>query len=240
MPSDIATQAAPARSWTRATVFLALVIVIATLYWLVGDRLELSRIARYEASLRSYIEHHPVLVYVGAFLLYVAVTGLLLPGATALTLLFGWLFGFWRAVVIVSFASTAGATAACLLSRYLVRDTVERWMGPRLDAFHRLWKRDGVLSLFLVRLLPIFPFFVVNVAAGVTPVRVRTFWWVSQLGMLPGTMVYVYAGSVVPDLQVLAKQGARGVFTPKVVFAFAALGLFSLVVRLLVRRWSTK
>lgn len=204
-------------------------------YMQFGDAFTLTNLARQESQLRSFQQQHPLLVYGIAFLVYVAVTGLSLPGATVLTLVYGWYFGVLRGVLLVSFASTTGATLAFLLSRFLFRDAITRRFGDRLDKFNQALEREGPFFLFTLRLIPAVPFFVINAVMGLTPIRTRTFWWVSQLGMLPGTSVYVYAGSSVPDLQRLADQGLSAVFSPsrltQIVIAFAVLGIFPLAVR---------
>lgn len=234
-------EAAPAApgggSRVRLGVLLAVAAVAVAGYLQFGDALSLAAIAEQEAALRDYQQAHPWLVYGAAFLVYVAVTGLSLPGAAVLTLVFGWYFDFLRAVVLVSFASTTGASLAFLLSRYVFRDAVQSRFGGRLRAFNDALARDGALYLFTLRLVPAVPFFVINLVMGLTPLRVGTFWWVSQVGMLPGTAVYVYAGSAVPDLQVLSERGLGGIVSPQVLAAFVLLGVFPLLVRTIMRRF---
>jgi len=190
--------------WAKLLVLAAVAGVIAIAYTQFRDQLSLDYLADQEAALRQFRTGHPILVYGIAFLAYVAITGLSLPGAAAMTLLMGWYFGFWRALVLVSFASTAGATIAFLLSRYLLREAVQRKFGDRLSSFNEALRREGAFYLFTLRLIPAVPFFVINVVMGLTPIRVWTYWWVSQVGMLAGTMVYVYAGSSIPTLEQLA------------------------------------
>jgi uncharacterized membrane protein YdjX (TVP38/TMEM64 family) len=224
----------------KLLVFSLLAGAIAVGYWQLGDKLTLVNLARQEAQLREIQSQYPVLVYGSAFVAYVAITGLSLPGATVLTLLYGWYFGFGRAFVLVSFASTSGATLAFLLSRFLFRDAIERRFGGRLAGFNGALEREGPFFLFTLRLIPAVPFFVINAVMGLTPIRIWTFWWVSQLGMLPGTAVYVYAGSSVPNLQTLADKGLAAVFTPEqlfqIVMAFILLGVFPLIVRAVARQ----
>ncbi len=223
-------------SKTRLAVLLAVAAAAVAAYLRFGDALTLAAIAEQEAALRQYQQANPWLVYGAAFLVYVAVTGLSLPGAAVLTLVFGWYFDFLRAVVLVSFASTTGASLAFLLSRYVFRDAVQSRFGGRLRAFDDALARDGALYLFTLRLVPAVPFFVINLVMGLTPLRAGTFWWVSQVGMLPGTAVYVYAGSAVPDLQVLSERGLGGIVSPQVLAAFVLLGVFPLLVRTIMRR----
>lgn len=220
---------------TKLLVMACVACAAAIGYWQLGGNLNLENLARQESHLRAFQQQHPVLVYGVAFLVYVAVTGLSLPGATILTLTYGWYFGFLRGVIVVSFSSTAGATLAFLLSRFLFRDVIQRRFRDRLDNFNRALEREGPFYLFSLRLIPAVPFFVINAVMGLTPIRARTFWWVSQLGMLPGTAVYVYAGSSVPNLRTLADKGLSAVFTPgqltQILVAFVVLGVFPPIVR---------
>ncbi len=230
----------------RSKLILLMLIVFAagTVAWLLREELSLEKLAAREAAFRTFQVDNPVLVYVAAFAAYVVVAGLSLPGATALTLLIAWLLGFWRGMLVVSFGSTAGATVAFLLSRYFLRDAVAKNFGDRLVAFNDALQREGAFYLFTLRLIPAVPFFVINAVMGLTPLAVRKFWWVSQIGMLPGTAVYVYAGASVPKLQTLADKGIGAVFTPsqltQILIAFALLGLFPLIVRFLMKRLATK
>ncbi len=191
-------------TYTRYLVFGLVAVATACAYFLFADQISLEYLARQETALRSFQQGHPVVVYLVAFSIYVAVTGLSIPGATGLTLLYAWFFGFFPALILVSFASTAGATLAFLLSRYLFRDAIQRRFAENLKSFNAALDREGAFYLFTLRLIPAVPFFVINVVMGLTHLRVVTFWWVSQLGMLAGTCVYVYAGSSIPGLQQLA------------------------------------
>ena len=230
----------PSAGGGKKLVVLAVVIAAAAVaYWQFGDALSLDYLAERESSLRAYQADHPVLVYGVAFLIYVAVTGLSLPGAAGLTLLFGWYFGFWRGVILVSLASTTGATLAFLLSRFVIGSSVQAKFGERLANFNKALEREGPFFLFTLRLIPLVPFFVINVVMGLTPIRTWTYWWVSQIGMLPGTCAYVYAGSSVPNLQALATDGIQAVFTPQQLLqmgiAFGVLGVLPFLLRFLLK-----
>lgn len=216
---------------TKVIVLGGVIAAAAYGYSQYGDALTLENLATQESVLRAYGVEHPILVYGIAFLIYVAVTGLSLPGAAVLTLAFGWYFGLARGLVLVSFASTAGATVAFLLSRYLLRDTIQSKFGDKLKSFNENLEREGAFYLFTLRLIPAVPFFVINVVMGLTPMKTRTFWWVSQIGMLAGTVVYVYAGSTFPTLAALAENGAGGIITPQLLIAFVVLGTFPLVAK---------
>lgn len=221
-------------SWQKLLVLAVVAVLFGGCYWAFGDYLSLDRLAEHEAAFRHYQQQHPVLIYGLAFAAYVTVAGLSLPGAAAMTLVLGWLFGFWRAVLVVSFASTTGASLAFLLSRYLLREGIQQRFGEKLQRFNEALHREGAFYLFSLRLIPAVPFFVINVVMGLTPMRLATFWWVSQVGMLPGTAVYVYAGSNVPTLQQLAAQGMGGILSTEVLLSFALLGLFPLIVKKLM------
>ncbi|MEM6799076.1 MAG: VTT domain-containing protein, partial [Planctomycetota bacterium] len=155
-----------------------------------------------------------------------------------LTLLMGWYFGVVRGTVLVSFASTAGATIAFLFSRFLLRDTIQSKFGEKLRWFNEQFDKDGAFFLFTLRLVPVVPFFLINALMGLTRIKTATFWWVSQVGMLAGTAVYVYAGSAVPNLTTLANEGVNAVFTASflrnITIAFALLGAFPLVAKKVV------
>ena len=167
------------------------------------------------------------LITAGAFFaLYVVVTALSLPGAAVMTVAAGALFGLLQGTVLVSFASTIGAILAFLVSRYLLRDSVQQRFGSRLAAVNRGIERDGVFYLFTLRLVPAFPFFLINLLMGLTPIKAWTFYWVSQIGMLAGTLVYVNAGTQIAQLESLS-----GILSPDLLISFALLGLFPLLAK---------
>lgn len=202
------------------------------------DQLTLQALAQRENQLKEIQQAQPLLVFGGAFVVYVLVTGLSLPGAAVMTLVMGWYFGFTASLVLVSFASTTGATFAFTLSRYLFRDAVEARFGKRLVAFNAALEREGAFYLLTLRLIPAVPFFVINIVMGLTKIRVWTYWWVSQLGMLAGTAVFCYAGSRVPNLTELSEKGAGAVFSKEQLFqitvAFVLLGTFPLIIKKLL------
>lgn len=235
-PGPLQTSAIP-----RLVILTALVATFGGFYATWGDAITLSGLAEQELQLRELQQQHQFQFLAAAFLVYVVVTGLSIPGgATALTLVLAWFFGFWQALVLVSFASTAGATAAFLMSRYLFRDFVQNRFLSRLASMNQSLEAEGPFYLFTLRLIPAVPFFVINLAMGLTSMKARTFWWVSQLGMLPGTAVYVYAGAQVPDLTTLAEQGTGGILKLPVISAFVLLGVFPLIVRKVMDRVKKK
>jgi pyruvate/2-oxoglutarate dehydrogenase complex dihydrolipoamide dehydrogenase (E3) component/uncharacterized membrane protein YdjX (TVP38/TMEM64 family) len=163
------------------------------------------------------------------------VTGLSVPGATLLTLLAGAIFGLLWGTLLVSFASSLGATVAFLLSRFVLRDWVQRRFGAQLRGINEGVAKDGAFYLFTLRIVPAVPFFVINLAMGPTPIRARTFYWVSQLGMLPATLVYVNAGTQLAQL-----ESARGILSPGLLGALLLLGLFPLIAKKLVDAWKAR
>ncbi len=234
---SVGSDKSPRRHKLLALIGIAAVAML--LAWQFGEYLKLDYLATQETNLREIQTQHPVLVFGVAFLIYVLVTGLSLPGAAPLTLLYGWYFGFAPTLLLVSFASTSGATISFLTSRHLLRESIEQKFGERLRVFNEHLAKEGAFYLFSLRLIPVVPFFVINLVMGLTPLSTRTYWWVSQLGMLPGTAVYVYAGSRVPNLSQLADQGPAAVLSPEqlvqLFIAFAMLGVFPLIVKRLLK-----
>lgn len=206
-------------------LLLTFVILAAVLFFLLKGEayLDLEFIRSQLADFRAWSIDSPWLMAGGFFLLYVATAGLPLPGAALLNLLSGALFGLGWGLLIASFASSVGATLAFLLSRTLLRGTVERRFQKPLRTVNLGLKRDGPFYLFSLRLVPVLPFFVVNLAMGVTRLKARTFYLVSQLGMLPGTAVYANAGMQLSELESL-----EGILSPELLLSLSLLGLFPL------------
>ncbi len=197
-------------------------MLVAVFFALGGHRyLTLEQLRAHQAGVQQYYASHPWQAALGYFLVYVTVTGLSLPGATVLTLFGGAVFGLLWATVIVSFASSIGATLAFLVSRFLLRDWVQGRFGDKLKPLNDGVAKEGAFYLFALRLVPAFPFFVINLVMGLTPIRTWTFYWVSQTGMLAGTLVYVYAGTQLSEFRLSAG----------LVIAFTLLGLFPLVAK---------
>ncbi len=225
----------------KAWFFAGLIVAFLAMAWLSKSYLNLETLAEQESRLKDYYTSHPLLILVTAFVVYVAMAGLSIPGATIFSLVYAWFFGFTTAIILVSFASTAGATLAFLSSRYLLRDFIQKRFGERLRVVNEAFDREGNFYLFLMRLIPAFPFFVVNLVMGLTRIKAINFWWVSQIGMLAGTAVYIYAGSRIPDLQTLQTEGIQAVLTPtqltQLAIALAMLGLFPILTKKLVGRF---
>jgi uncharacterized membrane protein YdjX (TVP38/TMEM64 family) len=143
-----------------------------------------------------------------------------------MTLAGGALFGLWKGTVIISFASSIGATLACLMARFVLRDWVKAGFGEKLKTIDEGFEREGTFYLFTLRLIPVFPFFLINLALGLTRMPLKTFYWVSQLGMLPGTIVYVNAGTELAKIESLS-----GILSPRLLISFALLGIFPLTAK---------
>jgi pyruvate/2-oxoglutarate dehydrogenase complex dihydrolipoamide dehydrogenase (E3) component/uncharacterized membrane protein YdjX (TVP38/TMEM64 family) len=206
----------------RLLVALVIVVLVGAFFALGGQRyLTLEALRAQQDAARGYFHSHPWRTALGYFAVYVAVTGLSLPGAAVLTLFGGAVFGLLWGTLIVSFASSIGATLAFLASRFVLRDWVQARFGAQLKPFNDGVAREGAFYLFALRLVPAFPFFLINLLMGLTPLRPWTFYWVSQVGMLAGTVVYVYAGAQLGELRLSAG----------LVAAFTALGLFPLVAK---------
>lgn len=169
------------------------------------------------------------------FACYILVVALSLPGALAMTLAGGAMFGFWTGTVVVSFASSLGATLAAFAARYLLRDWVQTRFGNKLDRINAGIAKEGALYLFSMRLIPVIPFFLINLLLGLTKMPLRTFYWVSQVGMLPGTAVYVNAGNQLAKIDSLAS-----ILSPGLILSFVLLGLFPLAMKKLVGLYKTK
>ncbi len=178
------------------------------------------------AEFQQWRDKSPILVSLLFFSAYVIITALSLPGAVIMTLAAGGLFGLSWGLVIVSFASTIGATLAFLVARYLLQDSVQKRFGDRLKAINTGIARDGAFYLFTLRLVPVFPFFLINILMGLTPIKTTTYYWVSQVGMLPGTIVFINAGTQLAGIKTL-----DGILSPALLFSFALLGVFPLIAK---------
>ncbi|MCP4811869.1 MAG: TVP38/TMEM64 family protein [Planctomycetaceae bacterium] len=225
------------RPWLGFLVLgvLVIVVLLARPYL---DRHELAQWGlQQEQQLQQWLQLYPVASWLTAFGIYVLVAGLALPIAVFVSLFYGWWLGFWSALVLVSFASTAGASVSFLLSRTLLGDLLQRRYPSQLAGMNRAFEAEGAFYLFSLRLMPYIPFFLVNLLMGLTPIRLKTFWWVSQVGMLPGTMIYIYAGSAMPSLFDLVERPVNSLMSTKLLVAFVLIGLFPLAVKRLWQRW---
>ena len=203
--------------------------ITAWFYFDLGSYLQFDTLQQRVGELRAWYGENPVLAGLLYFALYVAVTALSVPGAAIMTLAGGALFGFWYALLLVSFASSIGATLAFLVSRLLLRDWVQDKFGRQLRAVNAGFEKDGAFYLFSLRLVPIFPFFVINLLMGLLPIRPWRYYWVSQLGMLPATAAYVNAGTQLGEL-----ESASGIISPGLLLSFVLLAVFPLLAKWLL------
>ena len=214
----------------QGIILAVLVAAIGAFFVLdLGQYLNLAALKGAQEQLQAQAQAQPLLASLGFFAIYVAVTALSLPGAALMTLAAGAIFGLGWGLLIVSFASSVGATLAFLVSRHLLRDSIQNRYGKSLKSINQGVERDGAFYLFALRLVPAFPFFLINLVMGLTPLKTWTFYWVSQLGMLVGTAVYVNAGTQLAQIQSLGD-----VASPGLLGAFALLGIFPIIAKKLI------
>ncbi len=207
-------------------VVAGLVLIAVFVSFDLGRYLTLDYLKASQARFQALYDSRPLLVIAVYMGVYILVAALSLPGALVLGLAAGGLFGFVVGTVVVSFASNIGATIACYVSRVLLRGWVQAKFGNVLTTINQGMEREGAFYLFTLRLIPIVPFFVINLVMGLTRMPLGTFYWVSQLGMLTGTMVFVNAGKELAKIDSLA-----GIFSPGLIMSFALLGIFPITVK---------
>lgn len=219
-------------------VIIACVIVlgiVAFRYFDLGQYLTLEYLKASQGRLQMLYLDNRLLFIAGYMAIYIAVTALSLPGAVVLTLAGGGLFGLVVGTLVVSFASTIGATLACLVSRFFLREWVQGRFGDKLATINTGIEKEGAFYLFSLRLVPIFPFFVINLLMGLTRMRLFTYYWVSQLGMFAGTVVFVNAGKELAKIDSLS-----GIMSPGLIGSFVVLGLFPITVKKLLAYYKTR
>jgi pyruvate/2-oxoglutarate dehydrogenase complex dihydrolipoamide dehydrogenase (E3) component/uncharacterized membrane protein YdjX (TVP38/TMEM64 family) len=210
-------------------LFILLALAAAAIVFFVFDLgrfFSLAFIKESQQSFSALYNERPVFITAMFFVIYVAITALSLPGAAIMTLAAGASFGLVWGTVVVSFASTLGATLAMLISRYVLRDSIEKRFGEKLADLNKGMEKEGAFYLFTLRLIPLIPFFMLNVLMGLTKMKTLTFFWVSQLGMLAGTVAYVNAGTEIAKIDSL-----RSILSPGLIGSFVLLGLFPLLMK---------
>ena len=212
----------------KRVLLIGLIILLVAVFFAFdfGRYLSLEALKSSQAEFAALYAARPIQVLGVYFAIYILVTALSLPGAAVMTIASGTLFGLITGTLVVSFASSGGATLAFLVSRFLLREAVQQRFGDKLKAINDGIARDGALYLFTLRLVPIFPFFLINLLMGLTPMRTRTFYWVSQVGMFAGTIVFVNAGTQLAQLQSLS-----GILSPGLLFSFVLLGVFPMIAK---------
>jgi len=214
----------------KTLIILAAILVFFMFYQLGLDQyLSLEGIKQSQQQIAQFNEQHPLLLALSFLAVYVVVTALSIPGAVVLTLGAGAFFGLFWGTVLVSFASSIGATVAFLVARYILRDSAEQRFGNRLKAINEGIAKEGAFYLFTLRLVPIFPFFMINLVMGLTSIRTLTFYWVSQLGMLAGTIVFVNAGTQLAQIDSLS-----GILSPPLLISFILLGVFPIIAKKII------
>lgn len=214
----------------KISLFIAITVLVGLFFIFdLQQYINIEFLKSRQQEIDNWYQENPLLLASIYFVIYVAVTGLSLPGAAVLTLVGGAIFGLLNGIIIISFASTIGATLAFLVARYLFHDAVQRKFGNKLKAFNEGIRKDGAFYLFALRLVPAFPFFMINLLMGLTPIKTWTFFWVSQVGMFAGTVVYVYAGTQLAQIDSLS-----GILSPQLILAFTLLGIFPLIARRLL------
>ncbi|MFC1855601.1 TVP38/TMEM64 family protein [Thermodesulfobacteriota bacterium] len=221
----------------KKVVILGAIIVLVVLFKVfnLGDYLTLTYLKASQAKFNALYLQSKFTVIAVYMAIYIVVTALSLPGAAVMTLAGGALFGLLTGAVIVSFASTIGATLACFVSRFLLRDFVQNRFSDKLATINEGVEKEGGFYLFTMRLIPAFPFFVINLAMGLTKMPLFTYYFVSQIGMLPGTIVFVNAGKELSKIATLS-----GILSPSLIFSFALLGLFPLIIKKLMALYKSR
>lgn len=204
----------------------AVIVVALFVFFDLGQYLTLDYMKASQGKMQDLYAEKPVLVLAAYMLVYVGVTALSLPGAVVLGLAAGAMFGFWVGTIAVSFASTIGATLACYVARVLLQRWVQTRFSQALVTINKGMEQEGSFYLFTLRLIPVVPFFVINLVMGVTKIPLTTFYWVSQVGMLAGTMVYVNAGKELGKIETLA-----GIVSPGMIVSFALLGILPITAK---------
>lgn len=212
-----------------AAIVAFVALIVAFFAFDLGQYLTLDYMKAQHGEWQMMLADNPVAFGAGFFAIYVAVTALSLPGAAIMTLAAGAVFGLWWGVLLVSFASTLGATLAMLVARFILRDQVHSRFGDRLAAIDAGIEKEGAFYLFTLRLIPVIPFFIINLAMGLTRISVPVFFVVSQVGMLAGTLVYVNAGTQLAEI-----ESPAGILSPWLIASFVLLGLFPLIAKRLV------
>ncbi len=217
-------------SKSKLGLLITLVLAIAAIiWWLPEDFLTLDNLKARQSDIEHFRQSNPllsVLIYCGIYILF---TALSIPGAAILTLAGGAIFGLFYGTIWVSISSTIGATLAFLLSRYFFKDAVKQKFGDKIATIEENFKKDGVFYLFSLRLVPVFPFFVINILMGITAIKTAAYAMVSWAGMLPATIVYVNAGTQLSKLDSLS-----GILSPPIIFSFVLLATFPFIARKLL------
>jgi uncharacterized membrane protein YdjX (TVP38/TMEM64 family) len=225
------------KSYIQKIVIVVVIVALIAAFkrFDLGQYLTLSYIKESQEKFQLLYSEHRAAVIAGYMAIYILVTSLSLPGAAIMTLAAGALFGLVAGTIIVSFASTIGATLACFVSRFLLREWVQAKVGDKFKTINEGIEKEGAFYLFTLRLIPIFPFWLINLVMGLTKIPLKTFYWVSQLGMFAGTVVFVNAGKELGKIESLS-----GILSPMLIFSFVLLGLFPIITKKLLALYKKK
>jgi len=220
----------------KITIVVIIIALIAVFkIFSLQDYLTLSYLKGSREKFALLYAGHRASVIVAYMVIYIVVTTLSLPGAVIMTLAGGALFGLWTGAIVVSFASTIGGTMACFVSRFFLRDWVQKRLGDKLRTVNEGIEKEGPFYLFTLRLIPAFPFWLINLLMGLTKMPLRTFYWISQIGMFPATIVYVNAGRELARIDSLS-----GILSPGLILSFVLLGVFPIAARKLVAWYKSR
>ena len=218
-----------------SVVLILITLIIIFIVFDLDRFVSLSYIKASQEKFQLLATEHPLIVIASYMTAYILITSLSLPGAAVLTLLGGALFGLWIGTLVVSFASTIGATFACFVSRFVLRDWVQKKLGDKIVTVNEGVEREGAFYLFTLRLIPIFPFWAINLVMGLTKMPLRTFYWVSQIGMLAGTLVYVNAGKELAKVSSLSD-----ILSPSLILSFVLLGILPLTAKKVIHFYKNR
>lgn len=220
------------RRWFAIILFFVAVILAG---WLVGSYFSLESLAKQEQSIHGLVAEHPFITWVLGFFIYVGIS--LVPGTRGKAIAAGWLFGLWSGLVLVNFALTLAALIGFLISRYLLRDAVAGRYPARVERGNRAIEKNGALCVLLLRVVPV-SFSLTNYVLGATKVKTKTYWWATQLGLLPGNFIFVNAGAQLPSLNEVVTRGWSVLLTWESVSGLVLLSCFTLFTPWLISRWS--
>ena len=215
----------------KITLFLIIILVVIFFFICEIDKLlTLDNIRAQQLFLLNYYDQNKLLVHVTFLFIYIITATFSLPVALALTLIGGALFGFFYGLVLVSFGSSIGATFAFLMARFIGHDLVKQRYNAQLSKFYIGFEKEGAFYLFALRMVPLFPFFIINIITALMPIKTWTFYWVSQLGMLPATTLYVFAGTQLSEMKSLSD-----IMSPRLILTFILIGLFPILIKKLIK-----
>lgn len=209
---------------------VALLVIVGV--WNCSECFSLDYLASQEGALRSFQSDHPYLLYGIVFVIYTIGFAIGLPLAALMTIIVGWFFDFIPALILASVGSSVGATLTFMTSRYFFREPMERWLGGTMEKFKRELDDGAPFYLFISRLIPQIPFVLVNLVMGLSPISLRTFFWVSLLSMLPVLIIFVWIGGSLPSLETIADKGISSVLSWQLMLGIAAMGIVPLTIRL--------